>query len=65
MKAPATQSMSDDSISAWLRAANVRVAASDPAGKHEHLRELTDYMSKRKKVGADKAGPPPKFTTPE
>lgn len=55
------QSMSDDSISAWVRAANVSVAASDPSGKHENLRELTNYMDKRKKLGADKAGPPPKF----
>jgi hypothetical protein len=57
--------MSDESISSWVRAANVSVAASDPSGKHENLRELTNYMDKRNKLGADKAGPPPKFSNPD
>lgn len=65
MKPSGNQSMSDEAITAYVRAANVRVAASDPSGKHENLRELTGYMDKRKKLGPDKAGPPPKFSTPD
>ncbi len=58
----AHQSMSDDTISSLVRAANVRVAADPASSKvdHSRLRELTSYMDKRTKVGAEKAGPPPK-----
>jgi len=56
------QSMSDDTISSLVRAANVRVAADPDSSKGDHsrLKELTSYMDKRTKVGPDKAGPPPK-----
>ncbi len=56
------QSMSDDTISSLVRAANVRVAADPNSSKVDHtrLRDLTQYMDKRTKVGAEKAGPPPK-----
>ncbi len=60
--AKSNQSMSDDAISSFVRAANVRVAADPDSSKVDHtpLRNLTKYMDERKKVGADKAGPPPK-----
>lgn len=56
------QTMSDDTISSLVRAANVRVAADPTSSKVDHtrLRDLTSYMEKRTKLGAAKAGPPPK-----
>lgn len=54
--------MSDETIAAYVRAANVQVASHPESSKVDHtpLRELTDYMDKRLKVGAENAGPPPK-----
>jgi hypothetical protein len=54
------QSMSDEAISAYVRAANVTVATHPSSEDHSNLHDLTDYMKKRETVGADKAGPPPK-----
>jgi hypothetical protein len=59
---PGRQTMSDEAIAAYVRAANVQIASNPDASKVDHtaLRDLTGYMDKRLKVGAAKAGPPPR-----
>jgi hypothetical protein len=59
---PPQQSMSDDTINALLRAAQIQIA-TDPQGatqNHDNLHRLIAYMAQRQQMGAT-AGPPPTF----
>lgn len=62
VSSPPPPPMSDDTINALVRAAQIQIA-TDPEGvtqNHSNLQALSEYMARRKQLGAA-AGPPPKF----